>query len=1616
MTPAQAKKQIAEWQKNVDKQGSTSVNSDKVVLSLFDLSGEWSKPWAEAGYQVYQFDIQDESTYTDPETGEEKMFGDVNNFSVEFFNDMFGSFDGNDVYAILAACPCTDFASSGARHFAAKDASGQTVDSVELVHQTLRTIEYFRPQVWAIENPVGRIEKLTGLPPWRLSFNPNQFGDPYTKRTLLWGRFNADLPVAPVEPTEGSKMHKLYGGKSQATKNARSVTPEGFAYAFFQANNAVDHPVMAIANKFDRLDRELFQQAVDAGMTFDEMNTVVEEAYYDQDDEQATQNLIDAIAEKIGEDSSNWSIVLGQSVSNAANDAVRKQQISELQSVKQQMSAIERRLAKAELKPMDEAIYKVLYESSRRLRDDIKYTYQPNKSPAKVLADAAKALANGDIEQEVFDVIDYLYKKNPNVLDGLRLSIRKQKAGTEQMAKGQFNGLARIVRLFKETDGVKDPSTIRHELAHSLEQMMTAEARERVNNVWRDKLLRASKAEKTEAGKKYFENVAKYLVAPSEKTWTDAVSSMPNISYYQYISPSEFWAANAEPLMKARMGGAWEKFKTAVRGMYEGLKNIFGISNKYAVHSVFKQVMDGERLGTEQLDDYFIRTGFKPLFSASKHKNVFGNEPAEASWIPPIIGQYSFNGFMKKYKEYLVNQTPIGKWIDHIVYKLGDKFVDLKRVQKAIGKNLGEAFDAYMRETLYHGRVSAKLEEYMQYEVMPLLDKMVKYGIDKAQLNKFLHARHAEEYNQHINNINPNAAPGMPMHNRGSGMSTEDAQAFMDSLTPEEHRHLTELADKIDDMVRKTQDELVEGQIEKPETIQMWRESFPFYVPLYRTELDYANTSAGIGRGFSTQSGFGKSATGSLKDVDDILSNITAQRERAVVRSEKGRVARAVYAMAVQNPNAKFWLPVNPRAGALGKLNKAYAEYQGKLDDLETIQKIIETNQVNGVPESEYKDLIQKERNLRSSVTRSLNAYKKMQFEAKDAMVALRKELSDLGLSQQDIVNYIQEPEVPYIDPTSGKVKYKPNTIARNSASVLSVPVDGETRYIFFNPSDASALRMVESLKNLDADKIEGAMKMFNWYTQNIAKLSTQWNLVFGAINFLRDVQGAMLNLTTTPIAGKQKEVFKNIGPALAGIYAEQRLARESKRGKSEWSKLWKEFQEEGGQTGFRDQFAKTEEQKSRIDRELKKMQHGTPIQKARAVFEWISDVNETAENAVRLSAYKVAKAKFMAEGMSEANARARAAEVGKNLTVNFNRKGASTKTANALYAFFNASVQGTARMFQTLTGPKGKLIMGGLVAVGIADALAMAAAGFDEDEPPEFVRQRNLIIPVGGGKYAQIPMPLGFNYFVNFGRIITELGIHPGKRGIDAVKNLLTLTTESVNPLGQGNFAYQIAPTFADPLVGLVSNKDAFGRPIYKEDQATNPLPGYLRAKESASGLATWVSKQINFLTGGTEYRQGMFTPTPDQLEYIVGQLTGGVGREIQRGAKYTAGVIEGKPREEVAWHQVPVAGRFFGETTSQSNVSDKFYKNVTELAEYEHEIKGRRKDKKDVQEFLDEHPEAKLWSSANAVENQISQLKKMRKMAKEKGDDARVKKINEQITRVMDQFNRRYKSAIAK
>ena len=184
----------------------------KTILSLFDYSGAWSKPYKDSGYDVVQMDIK-------------------NGQDIRWVYHL-----DKKVHGILMAPPCTAFAVSGAQYWNAKDQDGRTVDAVALIDAALRFVALYDPEWWVLENPVGRLRRWLG-PPTHM-FNPCDYGDPYTKKTLLWGKFNIpkENPVPPQKAcNQGSWIQKL-GGSSERTKELRSMTPPGFAQAFFDAN------------------------------------------------------------------------------------------------------------------------------------------------------------------------------------------------------------------------------------------------------------------------------------------------------------------------------------------------------------------------------------------------------------------------------------------------------------------------------------------------------------------------------------------------------------------------------------------------------------------------------------------------------------------------------------------------------------------------------------------------------------------------------------------------------------------------------------------------------------------------------------------------------------------------------------------------------------------------------------------------------------------------------------------------------------------------------------------------------------------------------------------------------------------------------------------------------------------------------------------------------------------------------------------------------------------------------------------------------------------------------------------------------------------------------------
>lgn len=952
----------------------------------------------------------------------------------------------------------------------------------------------------------------------------------------------------------------------------------------------------------------------------------------------------------------------------------------------------------------------------------------------------------------------------------------------------------------------------------------------------------------------------------------------------------------------------------------------------------------------------------EPAFSRS----TLGNAPAAPPKNPTPLQKLKAKAL----------QLTSPEAITSLIYEFQDKNIDLKRLRdhiKELGGTITDLNDAYLGEELYHKRVAKRTQDFLSEEMKPLLADLRARGLDLPTLEKYLHARHATEANKVLAERNPNAQMIDAGRNQAqqavralelqlqraksqgtatkaiedalaearedasrwtgaqafqgteeerlslSGMSDADADAFLNGLAPAQRVHLDALAARVDAINAKTLDTLEKYGLMDRASLDAWRKTYQYYVPLHRDEAHPDAVSHPIGQGFSTKGAASKRRTGSNEKVTNILAHIAMQRESALTRGEKNRVAKKLYLMAAQNPDPEVWAVDKP-------------------------------------------------------------------------------------------------PMTKTVDSETGFVRTNVDPTYKNKPNVVMVRISGKDQAIVFNERNPEAVRLAQSIKSADLGELNAFDSLMGKATRWLASVNTQYNPIFGLINFARDVQAAMLQLSTTPLRGQERAVAANVPAALRGIYAEVRARRAGAgRGTGDWAKLWEEMQDEGGTTGYRELFIDPSERVKALNKEIQSLERGQASELAHAVVDWLSDYNETMENAVRLSAYKAA----LDQGMSKE----RAASLAKNLTVNFNRRGRQTAKLGAYYAFLNAAIQGSTRMVETLRGPMGKKIMLGGVMIGAVNtliAMTMMGAGGDDDnwaKIPDFVKERSVIVPLGREDYLAIPMPLGYHVLPNMGRKAVEMMLHndPTVGAGKHVADMAKLVLDAFNPLGgSGNVAQMIAPTPIDPAVALMMNRDWTGKPIYREDSSSlDPTPGHTRTKDTASTFSKVVSEAIVKVTGGSDYQPGAVNWTPDQLDYVIGQLTGGLGRELMKVEQTATAPFTG---DELPPYKIPLVGRVYGNTRGPASESDKFYENLTKLNGVEREIKGRARDEVEVDEYMASEPLADLVGLGNSAQNQISKLRQVRREVVRQGlpgYQSEVKELNQQIGDVMKTVNQEVRRA---
>ena len=175
-----------------------------------------------------------------------------------------------DVYGIFANPPCTNFSSV---RTSAKIPRNEE-EGMRLVKECQRIISECNPVFWVIENPAtGLLKKYLGQP--RFTYQPWEFGSPWSKKTALWGKFNIpekkytnwkDVPkidglyIRPGREKPAlvymharrhckmipefacfledliKKPPRIKGGGGGADMEFRSLCSQKFARAFYEAN------------------------------------------------------------------------------------------------------------------------------------------------------------------------------------------------------------------------------------------------------------------------------------------------------------------------------------------------------------------------------------------------------------------------------------------------------------------------------------------------------------------------------------------------------------------------------------------------------------------------------------------------------------------------------------------------------------------------------------------------------------------------------------------------------------------------------------------------------------------------------------------------------------------------------------------------------------------------------------------------------------------------------------------------------------------------------------------------------------------------------------------------------------------------------------------------------------------------------------------------------------------------------------------------------------------------------------------------------------------------------------------------------------------------------------
>ena len=496
----------------------------------------------------------------------------------------------------------------------------------------------------------------------------------------------------------------------------------------------------------------------------------------------------------------------------------------------------------------------------------------------------------------------------------------------------------------------------------------------------------------------------------------------------------------------------------------------------------------------------------------------------------------------------------------------------------------------------------------------------------------------------------------------------------------------------------------------------------------------------------------------------------------------------------------------------------------------------------------------------------------------------------------------------------------------------IHVMINGVEKAIFVNGNPRLA-EGVNGFKDYTSDILKKVKRANRWVSQ----LFTNYSYKFGAKNFFRDFglgQVSGFIKKDAKYAIKFSKNWAKNGPAVIGVLL-KKYSNGTLDMNKETQRLFKEFVENGGQTGFVfiDEIDKL---KKKIDNEIQKVSTlGNKVTNVAVKVALLGDIiqygNECFELAARFNTYVTSRTTKDKNG--NVGSILQSIDDAKTVTANFNKKGAQSgrgfigglaSILGSSVFFYNAGVQSIQMAKSWFDKSKTKTILAALSFAGLGYAIPYIISilnGDDDDERywniPEYERKNNICIPFENGTVMHIPLTPTFadiyacgvtlsdaHFNKKIERSATDVAMQCAVHLAKAFIPANPLEGVSANLTALESLAMFAVPDMADPLMEIIINKDYRGMPLEYKTTFNEGAPHYTKV----IGKDNWKEKVGEKLYKMGEDNLDSKLDLPLYMfEHLITSSAGGIGTLIEDVANTIQWVFTDDSPENLS--EIPVA-----------------------------------------------------------------------------------------------------------